>query len=247
MYGESFDDPEAPAAGTRIGVYGYGRGGDFNIGVFGSNNGNGNNNYAALFEGRVFVDGLLQKAAGSFKIDHPDDPANQYLVHSFVESPDMMNIYNGVVRTGADSLAIVELPDYFSSLNKDFRYQLTVVGAMGAGVCLGRNRRRPVRGKDERAERKGVLAGYGRSERPLCAGAPHPGRRTQNRQRARQIPSPGALRPARIRRRLFDLQAFRHAPNRNAGPRAGAGGEEPQRRPCAACRTGVWHSKIGPS
>src|SRR5208282_1293487 len=34
---------------------------------------------------------------GSFKIDHPLDPANKYLYHSFVESPDMMNIYNGVV------------------------------------------------------------------------------------------------------------------------------------------------------
>jgi hypothetical protein len=35
------------------------------------------------------------KPGGSFKIDHPLDPANKYLYHSFVESPDMMNIYNG--------------------------------------------------------------------------------------------------------------------------------------------------------
>ena len=33
----------------------------------------------------------------SFKIDHPLDPANKYLYHSFVESPDMKNIYDGVV------------------------------------------------------------------------------------------------------------------------------------------------------
>lgn len=130
VYGESYDDPDAAAAGTRIGVYGFGRGGDFNIGVFGSHNNNGNNNYAGLFEGRVFVDGFLEKAAGSFKIDHPDDPANKYLVHSFVESPEMLNLYNGVVKTGPDSLAVVELPDYFTTLNKDFRYQLTVIGAM---------------------------------------------------------------------------------------------------------------------
>jgi hypothetical protein len=45
------------------------------------------------------VDGNLSKAAGSFKIDHPLEPANKYLYHSFVESPDMMNVYNGNVTT----------------------------------------------------------------------------------------------------------------------------------------------------
>lgn len=45
------------------------------------------------------VDGNLSKAAGSFKIDHPLDPANKYLYHSFVESPVMMNIYNGNITT----------------------------------------------------------------------------------------------------------------------------------------------------
>ena len=51
--------------------------------------------FAAFFLGDVDVDGNLSKAGGSFKIDHPLDPANKYLYHSFVESPDMMNIYNG--------------------------------------------------------------------------------------------------------------------------------------------------------
>ncbi len=47
--------------------------------------------------GDVNVTGNLSKGGGSFKIDHPLDPANKYLYHSFVESPDMMNIYNGNV------------------------------------------------------------------------------------------------------------------------------------------------------
>ncbi|HXP42625.1 MAG TPA: hypothetical protein VN833_20390 [Candidatus Acidoferrales bacterium] len=83
---------------------------------------------AAFFDGSVDVDGNLSKAGGSFKIDHPLDPANKYLYHSFVESPDMMNIYNGNVTTDAEGNATVQMPDWFEALNRDFRYQLTVIG-----------------------------------------------------------------------------------------------------------------------
>ena len=76
----------------------------------------------------------LARAHGTFKIDHPLDPANKYLSHSFVESPDMMNIYNGNVVTDADGLAFVELPDYFEALNRDPRYQLTVMGVMAQAI-----------------------------------------------------------------------------------------------------------------
>jgi hypothetical protein len=84
--------------------------------------------YAGVFNGDVFVGGTLSKAAGTFKIDHPLDPANKYLSHSFVESPDMMNVYNGNVRLGGDGTAVVKLPTYFEALNRDFRYQLTCIG-----------------------------------------------------------------------------------------------------------------------
>jgi hypothetical protein len=70
----------------------------------------------------------MKKVGGSFSIDHPLNPANSYLNHSFVESPDMMNIYNGSVTTDKHGLATVILPDYFEALNRDFRYQLTPVG-----------------------------------------------------------------------------------------------------------------------
>src|SRR5207245_6984014 len=49
------------------------------------------------FAGNLNVTGNVSKGSGSFRIDHPLDPANKYLSHSFVESPDMMNVYNGVV------------------------------------------------------------------------------------------------------------------------------------------------------
>jgi hypothetical protein len=73
------------------------------------------------------VTGTVSKGGGSFKIDHPLDPENKYLYHSFVESPDMMNIYNGNVRTDGRGYATITLPDWFEALNKDFRYQLTVI------------------------------------------------------------------------------------------------------------------------
>ena len=84
--------------------------------------------FAAFFNGDVDVDGNLSKAAGSFKIDHPLDPANKYLYHSFVESPDMMNVYNGNVTTDGAGRAVVKMPGWFEALNRDFRYQLTVIG-----------------------------------------------------------------------------------------------------------------------
>jgi hypothetical protein len=89
---------------------------------------------AGKFNGDVQVSGVLSKGGGSFKIDHPIDPENKYLSHSFVESPDMMNIYNGNIITDQNGLATVELPDYFESLNRDFRYQLTVVGQFAQAI-----------------------------------------------------------------------------------------------------------------
>ncbi len=73
--------------------------------------------------------GTLTKSSGAFKIDHPLDPENKYLYHSFVESPDMMNVYNGNVTLNAAGEATVWLPDYFEVLNRDFRYQLMPIGA----------------------------------------------------------------------------------------------------------------------
>lgn len=88
--------------------------------------------------GNVDVLGTLSKGGGSFKIDHPLDPANKYLYHSFVESPDMMNIYNGNVTTDASGEAEVVLPEWFETLNRDFRYQLTVIGQFAQAIVAGK-------------------------------------------------------------------------------------------------------------
>jgi hypothetical protein len=89
---------------------------------------------AGFFLGDVDVDGNLSKAGGSFKIDHPLDPANKYLYHSFVESPDMKNMYDGTVTTDAQGDAVINLPEWFEVLNRDFRYQLTVVGQFAQAI-----------------------------------------------------------------------------------------------------------------
>ncbi len=123
-----------PAA---TGVYGVSANG---TGVFGSSTiGDGiygftSSGRAGLFSGNVSVIGTLSKSAGSFKIDHPLDPENKYLYHSFVESPDMKNIYDGNVVTDSRGEATVTLPDWFESLNRNFRYQLTVIGEFAQAI-----------------------------------------------------------------------------------------------------------------
>ena len=91
---------------------------------------------AGSFDGNVEVTGMLSKAGGSFKIDHPLDPENKYLSHSFVESPDMKNIYDGVVQLDNNGEAVVEMPEWFGALNGEFRYLLTALGAPMPGLYI---------------------------------------------------------------------------------------------------------------
>ena len=99
-----------------------------------TNPASGGNSIAGLFYGDVDVVGAIAKSSGTFKIDHPQDPANKYLIHSFVESPDMMNIYNGNITTNANGVAVVSMPSYFEAENIDFRYQLTVIGIFAQAI-----------------------------------------------------------------------------------------------------------------
>jgi hypothetical protein len=97
-------------------------------GVYGRSDEKKPNGWAGFFAGKVHVSGFLEKAGGGFKIDHPLDPANQYLVHSFVESSEMKNVYDGSITLDAKGEATVTLPGWFEGLNKDYRYQLTAIG-----------------------------------------------------------------------------------------------------------------------
>ena len=94
--------------------------------------------HAAYLNGRVYIGGSLEKPGGSFKIDHPLDPANKYLHHSFVESPDKKNVYDGVVALDEKGEAEIDLPDWFSALNKDFCYQVTAIGSPGPNLYIAK-------------------------------------------------------------------------------------------------------------
>jgi hypothetical protein len=63
----------------------------------------------------------------AFRIDHPSDPENKYLLHYSAEGPEPQNVYNGVVTTDNQGKAWVTLPHYFADINKNPRYQLTVI------------------------------------------------------------------------------------------------------------------------
>jgi hypothetical protein len=127
-----------PVAGTA-GLFKTGAGGTVLSGYGGTtsvfhvdSSGNG------FFAGNLDVTGTVSKGGGSFKIDHPLDPATKYLSHSFVESPDMMDVYNGLAKLDAKGEAWVNLPEYFEALNGDFRYQLTAVGAPAPRLYVAR-------------------------------------------------------------------------------------------------------------
>lgn len=103
------------------------------IGVWGITN---QGPFAGFFQGRVRVTGPLEKAGGGFKIDHPLDPANKFLNQSYVESTDMKNVYDVIVTLDANGEATVDLPEWFETINRDFRYQFTSIGAPGPNLHI---------------------------------------------------------------------------------------------------------------
>lgn len=102
-----------------------------NYGVYGTS---GSGGYAGYFEGRVRITGPLNSPGAFFRIDHPLDPDNKYLIHSSVQSPDMKNLYDGTVTTDENGEAEIALPDWFTALNRDFRYQLTCIGLFAQAI-----------------------------------------------------------------------------------------------------------------
>jgi hypothetical protein len=118
-------------AANSNGVIGEANNGTFAYGVWGKST----SGYAGYFTGNVHVTGTCcMSAEGSFQIDHPQDPGNKYLNMAAVASPEMKDVYDGIVVTGANGEALVTMPSYFEALNRDFRYQLTVVGQFAQAI-----------------------------------------------------------------------------------------------------------------
>ncbi len=92
------------------------------IGVFGRTNSADVNAYGVYSYGRMGGSGTK-----SFRIDHPFDPQNKYLLHYCSEGPEPLNVYAGNVTTDQNGKAWVHLPDYFGEINKEPKYSLTVI------------------------------------------------------------------------------------------------------------------------
>ncbi|MFC1572723.1 hypothetical protein ACFL6M_03900 [Candidatus Eisenbacteria bacterium] len=108
-----YGDATAGIGGTAYGVY--------------STTSGGGARYAGFFDGVLYASSS-QAGVATSRIDHPLDPANKYLQHSSVESPDMMNVYNGNVTLDGGGASWVDMPAWFETLNREFRYQLTCIG-----------------------------------------------------------------------------------------------------------------------
>jgi hypothetical protein len=123
VYGRSTSGRGVVGGGT-IGVDAYGS----SYGVYARNTADPSG-LAGYFNGSVVVNSHLAVYGNKiFKIDHPLDPENRYLLHNAVESSERKNVYDGVARLDEDGAAWVDLPEWFEALNGDFRYQLTAVG-----------------------------------------------------------------------------------------------------------------------
>jgi hypothetical protein len=99
--------------------------------------------FAGFFEGLVEITGSLRvgqnlsvQGTKNFKIDHPLDPENRYLLHAAIESSEVLNIYSGNITTDENGNAVITLPDWFEAINRDFRYQLTVVGTFAQAIVV---------------------------------------------------------------------------------------------------------------
>jgi len=111
------------------------RGGTGLIAEGGSGVNGGTNGLAGEFSGDVSINGNLSvTGTKNFRIDHPLDPENKYLYHAAVESSEVLNIYTGNVTTDGRGEAAVQLPEWFEAINRDFRYQLTVIGSFAQAI-----------------------------------------------------------------------------------------------------------------
>ncbi|MFI0221670.1 hypothetical protein [Streptomyces lydicus] len=93
---------------------------------------------AGDFRGDVHVSGALTQGGGGIHIDHPLDPENRFLDHTFVQSPEMKNVYDGTATLDDRGTATVQLPDWFDALNENVQYQLTAIGGPAPSLHISR-------------------------------------------------------------------------------------------------------------
>jgi hypothetical protein len=97
--------------------------------------GGANQGRAAIFAGDVDLRGNLNvSGTKNFRIDHPLYPEDKYLVHAAIESSEALNVYSGNTVTDTNGDAVITLPEWFEAVNRDLRYQLTVLGTFAQAI-----------------------------------------------------------------------------------------------------------------
>ncbi len=117
-----------------IGVEGIGG----RIGVHGVDAGNGSAGGTGPSFGVYATGDIGASGTKSFIIDHPNDPANKYLKHFAIESNEVLNIYRGTAFFDASGRTTIQLPEYYSTINKNASYQLTAIGAAMPNLFIER-------------------------------------------------------------------------------------------------------------
>lgn len=120
-------------------------GSNFHIGAY-ADGGTYLNNYVSITRsnGNVNFSGTLSKGGGSFLIDHPLDPLNRNLVHSFVEGPRADLVYRGSVRlSGGEATASIDdasgmTPGTFEALTQHTAAEIWVQNQSGYDAVRGR-------------------------------------------------------------------------------------------------------------
>lgn len=119
VYGENFDNVAPLGNGVGVGGKGF-------YGILGEDR------YLGAQAGAygVYSNGNLgATGTKTFRIDHPQDPENKFLRHFSIESNEVLNVYRGTHTFDANGHATIDLPNYFSAINRNVSYQLTPIGA----------------------------------------------------------------------------------------------------------------------
>jgi hypothetical protein len=83
--------------------------------------------------GNVTISGSLTKGSGTFRIPNPTPNKDNYLYHSFVESPNAGdNIYRWSIEI-INGIGVIELPDYYNYLNENNQIWVNPVEHFGIG------------------------------------------------------------------------------------------------------------------
>lgn len=113
-----------------IGVVGIVASVDANaVGVYGES-GAGGAGWGGFFADDLGAVGDIWGTTKNFLIDNPENPENELLRHTCIESPEALVMYRGKILLNDNGEARVELPSYFKALTKEDEatVQITCVG-----------------------------------------------------------------------------------------------------------------------